>query len=120
MVGRGDRPRLSTVPHVLAVNRFRATAATAAGLRADLERVRELFMDRPGCVAAWLGRNLDDPELWVLTSRWADLGSYRRALSSYDGKLLIVPVLAHALDEPGAYEVVEPGAELNVARSRGD
>ena len=30
------------------------------------------------------GRNLDDPTLWVLTTHWADVGSYRRALSSYE------------------------------------
>ena len=41
-------------------------------------------------------------------------GAYRRALSSYDVKLHAVPTLSRALDEPSAYEVVEPGADLNV------
>ena len=42
------------------------------------------------------------------------MGAYRRALSSYDVKLHAVPTLSRALDEPSAYEVVEPGTDLNV------
>ena len=52
------------------------------------------------------------------TTTWEGPGAYRRALSSYDVKLRAVPVLGRALDEPGAYEVVEPGAALNEARAR--
>ncbi len=44
------------------------------------------------------------------------MGAYRRALSTYDVKLAAVPTLSQALDEPSAYEVVEPGSVLNVAR----
>lgn len=105
---------------MLVVNRFRAPAdaAGAAALRADLERVHALLADKPGYVDGWVGRNLDEPDLWVLTTRWQNVGAYRRALSSYDLKLHGVPVLSRAIDEPGAYEVVEPGSVLNVAQSR--
>ena len=51
-------------------------------------------------------------------TRWENVGAYRRALSSYDLKLHGVPVLSHALDEPGAYEVVDPHTVLNVAEPR--
>ena len=60
---------------------------------------------------------MDDPELWVLTTRWQNVGSYRRALSAYDVKLTAVPLLSRAIDEPSAYEVVEDG-ELNRAVPR--
>lgn len=102
---------------MLVVNRFRAGEDPAA-LRAALERVHALLAAQRGYVDGRLGRNLDDPDLWVLTTRWEHVGAYRRALSSYDVKLHGVPVLSRALDEPSAYEVVEPNTVLNVAGSR--
>ena len=45
-------------------------------------------------------------------------GAYRRALSAYDVKLDAVPLLSRALDEPSAYEIAEPGADLNDASAR--
>lgn len=106
---------------MLVVNRFRVPSGSSTGqadLRADLELVRGLLADQPGYLAGWVGRNLDDPDLWVLTTRWEHVGAYRRALSSYDLKMHGVPVLIRALDEPSAFEVVEPNAVLNVAESR--
>ncbi len=91
--------------------------ADPASLRADLELVHGLLADRPGYVDGWIGRNLDDPDLWTLTTRWEHVGAYRRALSSYELKLQM-PVLMRAIDEPSAYEVVEPNAVLNVATPR--
>lgn len=108
---------LRTVLVVLVVNRFRADADPAS-LRAGLELVHGLLADKTGYVTGWVGRNVDEPDLWVLTTRWVNVGAYRRALSSYDVKLHGVPVLMLALDEPGAYEVVEPHTVLNVAEAR--
>lgn len=102
---------------MLVVNRFRA-GPDPATLRADLELVHGLLLDKPGYVAGWIGRNVDEPDLWVLTTRWVNVGAYRRALSSYELKLHGVPVLMRAIDEPGAYEVVEPNTVLNVAEAR--
>ena len=65
-----------------------------------------------------MGRNVDDPTLWVLVTTWEHVGAYRRALSSYDVKLHAVPLLSRALDEPSAYEAVDPGADLNVESAR--
>ena len=77
-----------------------------------------MLAERPGYVDGQVGRNLDDPTLWVLTTRWENVGAYRRALSSYDVKLHAVPLLSRALDEPSAYEVVEPGTVLNIESTR--
>ena len=101
---------------MLVVNRFRAGDDPAA-LRADLELVHGLLAAKPGYVDGWIGRNLDDPDLWTLTTRWEHVGAYRRALSSYELKLQM-PVLMRAIDEPSAYEVVEPGTVLNSASTR--
>jgi quinol monooxygenase YgiN len=103
---------------VIVVNRFRVPEAEQQQFRADLQAAREALAARPGHLSSRVGRNADDPELWVLTTEWEGAGAYRRALSAYDVKLTAVPVLSRALDEPSAYELVEPGTDLNVARMR--
>lgn len=103
---------------VLVVNRFSVPEGDGAQFRADLDLARQTLAERPGYVAGTIGRNLDDPTLWVLTTTWENVGAYRRALSSYDVKLNAVPLLGRAIDEPSAYETVEPGTVLNVESTR--
>ncbi|HET8602746.1 MAG TPA: antibiotic biosynthesis monooxygenase family protein [Marmoricola sp.] len=100
---------------MLVVNRFRA-APDDAEFRSALEAALAVLASREGYLDGSVGRNVDEPDLWVLVTRWRDVGSYRRALSSYDVKLGAVPVLTRALDEPSAYEIVE--GELNTALPR--
>ena len=103
---------------MLVVTRFRIAEEEAEQFRADLQAVHSLLASRPGYLAGTLGRNVDDPELWALTTTWQHVGAYRRALSSYEVKLHGVPTLSRALDEPSAYEIAEPGADLNIRESR--
>jgi quinol monooxygenase YgiN len=103
---------------VLVVSRFRVPVEDGETFRADLAAAHELLASRPGYAGGHVGRNVDDPRLWVLTTTWDNVGAYRRALSSYDVKLGAVPVLSRALDEPSAYEVVEPDTVLNVESTR--
>lgn len=105
---------------MLVVNRFRDPSGDPDGAHtlASLTRAHELLAEEAGYLDGVLGRNLDDPTLWVLSTRWESVGAYRRALSSYRIKAEAVPILSSALDEPSAYEVVEPGSVLNVARPR--
>lgn len=98
---------------MLVVNRFRVPVADGEAFRGELDAVRALLAGCPGYVDGAIGRNVDDQALWVLTTRWANPGSYRRALSAYDVKVGAVPLLSRAIDEPTAYELVEPGATLN-------
>ncbi len=77
-----------------------------------------MLAEQAGYLEGWIGRNVDDPELWVLTTRWESVGAYRRALSSYDVKLHAWSTLGQAIDEPGAYEVVGSDTVLNVASPR--
>jgi len=93
-------------------------ATEAEEFRAGLDIAHAALAERPGYLSGTVGRNVDDPELWVLSTQWEHVGAYRRALSSYDVKLHAVPLLSRALDEPSAYEVVTPGAALNVAAAR--
>ena len=96
---------------MIVVNRFRVPPTEAEEFRAGVELAHRTLAQRPGYLGGDIGRNVDDPELWVLTTRWQNVGSYRRALSAYDVKLSAVPLLSRALDEPSAYERVEEGAE---------
>ena len=92
--------------------------AEGAAFRGDAERAHEALAERPGYLSGRLGRNLDDPTLWTLVTTWENVGAYRRALSAYDVKLHAVPLLSRAVDEPSAYEVVEPGTVLNIESTR--
>lgn len=104
---------------MLVVTRLRTPdPAVEEEVRVGLLRALAILADKPGYVTGGVGRNVDDPTLWVLTTRWENVGSYRRALGSYEGKMHIQPLMVHALDEPSAYEVVEEGTDLNEARSR--
>jgi hypothetical protein len=101
---------------VLVVNRFRVPEDEAEGFRGDLEEALALLAQQRGYADGRLGRNVDDPTLWAMVTRWEDVGSYRRALSSYDVKVGAVPILSRALDEPSAYEPLD--GELNVSFPR--
>lgn len=104
---------------MLVLNRFRVPTADAEAFLREADTAHELLARRPGYVDGAVGRNADDPELWVLQTRWQDVGSYRRALSSYDVKVGAVPLLSRAIDEPSAYEVASPGRDaLNESRPR--
>ena len=106
---------------MLVVTRLRSPGSDEAAeedLRRGLQQAVGILAATPGWVGGDVGRNVDDPTLWVLTTRWENVGSYRRALGSYEGKMHIQPLMVHALDEPSAYEVVEEGTDLNEAHPR--
>ena len=104
---------------MLVVTRLRTPdPAAEEEVRVGLLRALTILAGKPGYVTGGVGRNVDDPTLWVLTTRWENVGSYRRALGSYEGKMHIQPLMVHALDEPSAYEVVEEGTDLNEAQPR--
>ena len=77
-----------------------------------------MLASRPATSPGTSARNLDEPDLWLLTTTWTNVGSYRRALSSYDVKVAAVPLLSQAIDEPSAYETTEPGSVENEQRPR--
>jgi quinol monooxygenase YgiN len=99
---------------MLVVNRFREADAA---FRDELEAALAVLLAQAGCEDGRLGRNVDDPALWVLVTRWRDVGSYRRALSSYDVKAGAVPLLSRAVDEPSAFEDLD--GDLNESIPRG-
>ena len=103
---------------LVVVSRFRVAEPDVHAFREDAHVALAALADRPGYVAGRVGRNVDEPALWLLTTTWANIGSYRRALSSYDVKVSAVPLLSRAVDEPSAYETTEPGGVENEQRPR--
>ena len=96
---------------MLVVNRFRVPEDDSTQFRVDLEAAHAVLARQRGYVEGQLGRNVDDPTLWTMVTRWSNVGSYRRALSSYDVKTGAVQLLGRAIDEPSAYESLD--GELN-------
>ena len=91
---------------MLVVARLRPTAEPET-FRADVRAAIEALAARPGHVSTRLAQALDDPLVWVLVSEWVNVGSYRRALSSYDVKMASAVLMGAAFNEPSAYDVVE-------------
>lgn len=95
---------------MIVVTRYRIPSADGVAVEAfhrDARAAVDVLATRPGFLAGRIGRNADDPDLWVLTTEWENVGSYRRALSPFEVKMTAVPLLSRCIDEPTAYELVE-------------
>lgn len=86
---------------MIVLNRFRVDDPATFQLQAG--PALELLRGKAGVVEVDLVQNLDEPTLWALVSRWVNVGSYRRALSGYESKAVVVPFLSQSMDEPSAY-----------------
>ena len=91
---------------MLVVSRYRVTDDESVEFGGRASEALDVLAMEPGFLRGSVGRNIDEPDLWVLSTQWINVGAYRRALSSYDVKTRAVPVMAHALNEPSAYEVL--------------
>lgn len=117
----GARTSVCETVRVLAISRFRYDEDLTEQARTELGLCLEHLATRPGFATGMVGRALDDPAIWVLTTAWDNVGAYRRALSSYEIKMYVVPLLARAIDELSAYEVIigEGATTPNAVRPRG-
>lgn len=102
------------------MTRHRVPPDKAEPFRAQVEAALDLLRARPGFVRATVGRATDDAELWLVATAWDDVGSFRRALSSYEVKVGAVPLLASAIDEPTAYEPLLEVDATGVSRRESD
>jgi len=95
---------------VLVVTRFEVPAGSEESFRAEARAAVEALSARPGWVSGKLARATDDATRWLLLTEWESVGAYRRALSGFDVKMHATPLLARAVAEPSAYEVLGDGA----------
>lgn len=93
---------------MLFVTRHRVPESEADAFAEAAGEAVEVLRTRPGFVAAQVGRALDEPDLWVLTSTWESLGAGRRALTSGETRIALMGVMRTAVDEPSAFELVAP------------
>jgi Antibiotic biosynthesis monooxygenase len=91
---------------MLAVTRYRVPESASGEFLGRARTALSAVAGRPGWRSGEVGRSVDDPGLWVITTQWADVGSYRRALSAYEVKVAAVPLLSQAIDEPTAFELL--------------
>jgi heme-degrading monooxygenase HmoA len=91
---------------VLVVTRYTVPEQQAEEFLARAREALDVLAKRPGYRAGRIGRAADEPTLWVLTTEWENVGSYRRALSAFEVKVTAVPLLSLAHDEPSAFELM--------------
>jgi hypothetical protein len=101
---------------VLLVCRFTVLEADVADFTARANRALGLLTAAPGCRRGLLSRSTDEADRWVLTVEFDSVVAYRRAMSPFDVREHVVPLLSEALaDEPAAYEpllVAQDGAVI--------
>lgn len=96
---------------MLLVCRFVVPPSDQEAFTARARRALTLLTAAPGCLGGDLGRSVDDPGRWVLAVRFASVDAYRRALSPFEVREHVVPLLSEALaDEPSTYETLVTGA----------
>ena len=100
---------------MLAVNRFRVTDEDGFVPRA--RAAAEFLAGCEGNLDVQLLRNLDEPDLWCLLSAWRNVGCYRRSFNGIPAKMVLVPLLSEAIDEPGAFDQPDAVGE-NLPRAR--
>lgn len=88
---------------MFAIARFEVRDEDQPQFLVDLERALEALAACDGYISGRCGRNTDDPGLLAMITEWRNIGSYRRALSNYQVKMVAVPILARAIDEPGGF-----------------
>lgn len=90
---------------MLGLTRFVVPLAEAELFEAAAQRLLAGLAARPGYLRGQLGRATDDPQLWALVTEWEGVGPYRRALSTYDVKVIFTGLARYARNEPSAFEV---------------
>ncbi|MGH3684494.1 MAG: antibiotic biosynthesis monooxygenase family protein [Pseudonocardiaceae bacterium] len=92
---------------MILICRFAVDPARAGDFLTRAHRALGLLTAQQGCLGGQLGRSPDDTTRWVLVVRFASVVAYRRALSVFEVREHVVPLLSEALTgEPGGYEVL--------------
>jgi heme oxygenase (mycobilin-producing) len=105
---------------VLVMTRFTVPVQESEAFAEQAGAALDALAASPGYLRGWLGRAADDPVRWALVTEWAGVGAYRRALSRYQVKVAATPLMAAAMDEPAAFEVLAeapPGGPVAVHRT---
>lgn len=102
---------------MLVVTRFTVGQAAADAFVERARATLAALAARPGYRGGRLARAVDEQSSWLITTEWDDIGSYRRSLSDFEVRMTVTPLMAQAVAEPSAYEVLYddgPGATAGV------
>ena len=111
----------SSAPILLVINRFRVTTEQSASFADDARLALAALAESAGFIDGAIAQATDETNLRLITTRWKDVGSYRRALSRFEVKISAVPLLSGAIDESSAFEavhVVSGGVTTSAASGR--
>lgn len=71
-----------------------------------------------GFLSGQVGRSPDEPDVWIVSTAWRDVGSMRRGFGGFEAKVAAAPVMVSAADRVSAFEVLlEVDASGVVART---
>jgi quinol monooxygenase YgiN len=93
---------------------FTVSDDEAAEFSALASRAIELLTAQPGCRRAVLGRSADEPAQRVLTVEFASVVAYRRAMSPFEVREHVIPLLSRG--ESAVYETLAEGIDGQVTR----
>jgi len=117
---------MGEVAPVLVVSRYRVDADRDAWL-AHMRAALGVLGESDGFIRGQIAQATDDASLMVVATSWTGVGAYRRALSRFEVKMHVIPLLSTAIDEPSAFESVvvldEAGEQLfasGLAADHGD
>jgi hypothetical protein len=92
---------------MLLVCRFVVPPAEAAEFTRRASRALELLTAAPGCQGGEFGRAVDEADRWVLLARFDSVRAYRQALSPFEVRTHVAPLLAEALtDDVATFETL--------------
>ena len=90
---------------VLVVSRYRVDADRANWL-AQMRAALAILGQSSGFLRGQIAQATDDANLMVVSTSWTNVGAYRKALSRFEVKAQVIPLLSLAIDEPSAFECV--------------
>ncbi|OFB43801.1 peptidoglycan-binding protein [Frankia sp. CcI156] len=92
-----------------------------AGFAAAARPALDALARAPGFRGGRIAQALDEPGSWLMTTEWDGPGAWRRALSAFEVRYALTPLLVFAVDGPGTFEVLVsvdgPGGSARTHRS---
>ena len=90
---------------VRVVSRYRVESDRTQWL-AQMRAALAVLGESTGFLRGQIAQATDDGALMVVSTSWANVGAYRKALSRFEVKAQVIPLLSSAIDEPSAFEAV--------------
>jgi heme oxygenase (mycobilin-producing) len=99
---RGSVQEITETPLIVVSN----LVAREPDFRERINECISILAVLPGCITVELGRSLDSETDYLLVSRWESVGKYRKALSNFDVKSIVIPFISLCITESMTAEVI--------------